>query len=794
LRQPSIFRLKPDATRAQRRQPSNTDAPDSPRASAGQPSVLKYTEMISARVRSWCLASLLLTSAGVAHASQGPGTAPPAETKTIDPSGQITVRAFRVSTPPRVDAVLDDAVYQTLAPITGFVQQEPSEGQLATEQTLVWLLYDDKYLYVGARCRDSQPSRIIANDMRRDGRNVSANDNFSIIFDTFHDRRNGYEFLMNSIGGAWDTQITDERDVNRDWNVPWIPRSRQDAEGWTLEMAIPFRSLRYRGSGPQTWGINIRRNVRWKNELSYLSPVPRQYGPRGILRLSQAATLVGLDPPPAALNLDVKPYVVGTIKADRAAQEIFKNEYDGDIGFDAKYGLTQSLTADFTYRTDFAQVEDDDQQVNLTRFNLLFPEKREFFLEGQGMFAFGGASTTPPTGSTAPVNTPVLFFSRRIGLKGNRAIPIEAGGRLTGKAGRYSIGLLDIQTDSSDIAKEPSTNFGAIRIKRDILRRSYVGVIATRRSPAPDVTGDNHVLGLDANLSFFVNLNIVGYYAGTSTPGREGHDRSHRARFDYDADGFGLQVEQLAVGRNFNPETGFLRRAGFIENLAQVRVSRRPRASRSIRRVSYDSALDYITDEDRRLENRQFRVGLRTEMHSSDVWTLGYSRDFEFVAEPFEIASTPVPGGAYHASTFRAAYTLGTQRRISGDVTFAHGGFYGGNRTDLAYRGRAELTPRLSIEPGVSVNRVDMPTGRFTATILSARATLSFTPRMSTASLLQYNSTSSLFTTNVRFRWEYRPGSEIFLVYSDGRDTLERGFPSLTNRGFTAKLTRLFRF
>ena len=728
----------------------------------------------------------------------GPGIPIAPATKARDSEGRVTVRATRVATPPRIDAVLDEPVYADVEPITGFVQQEPAEGDPATEQTLVWLLFDDKYLYVGARCRDSQPSRIIANDMRRDGRNVSANDNFSIIFDTFHDRRNGYEFLMNSIGGAWDTQITDERDVNRDWNVPWIPRSRRDSEGWTIEMAIPFRSLRYRGSGPQVWGINIRRNVRWKNELSYLSPVPRQYGPRGILRLSQAATLVGVEAPPAALNLDIKPYIVGAIKADRAIDPTFDNDFDHDQGFDLKYGMTQSLTADFTYRTDFAQVEDDDQQVNLTRFNLLFPEKREFFLEGQGMFAFGGATTSPPTGASAPVNTPVLFFSRRIGLSGNRAIPIEAGGRLTGKAGRYSIGLLDIRTDSVPEAGVLATNFGVVRLKRDILRRSYIGFIGTHRSPASRIgaaaPGDNQVLGVDANLSFFVNLNIVGYYAATKTRDRNGNDRSYRARVDYDADRFGLQVERLAVGRDFNPDVGFLRRAGFIEDLFQIRFSRRPRAFLGIRRVSYDAALDYITDENRRLENRQARVGMRGEMHSGDTWSAGYSRDFEYIAEPFVIANTPVPGGAYHSPTVRASYTLGSQRRISGDVTFAHGGFYGGDRTDLAYRGRAELTSRLSLEPGVSVNWVDLPTGRFTATLLSTRATLSFTPRMLAATLVQYNSTSHLFTTNVRFRWEYRPGSDIFVVYSDGRDTLERGVPLLTNRGFTVKLTRLFRF
>lgn len=759
--------------------------------------------MTDARLLRVCLAAVAtvtLAAPAATEASQNPanGVPLPPQVMARDSQGRVTVRAARIDEPPRIDGVLDETLYSTLTPITDFIQQEPTEGQLATEPTLVWILFDARNIYIAARCRDSQPSRIVANDMRRDGRNVSQNDNISVVFDTFHDGRNGYEFLMNSIGGAWDTQITDERDANRDWNTVWVPRSRRDAEGWTVEMAIPFRSLRYRGSGRQVWGINVRRNVRWKNELSFLSPVPRQYGARGILRLSQAATLVGLEAPPAALNLDIKPYAVASVKADRAADPLFANRFERNAGFDLKYGVAQSTAADFTYRTDFAQVEDDDQQVNLTRFNQLFPEKRDFFLEGQGMFAFGGGQTTPPAGGTAaaPVNTPVLFFSRRIGLSGDHAIPIEAGARLTGKAGRYSVGVLDIQTDESRAAGALAANFGVVRLKRDILRRSYLGFIGTRRAPSssPDGDhGDNLVFGADANLAFFQSLNILGYYARTRTPGLDGDDRSYRARFDYDADLFGLQVERLAVGKNFNPEVGFLRRADFVENLAQLRVSRRPRSLGAVRKVSYEAALDYIIDGDRRLENRQARLGVRTDLQSGDAWNVGYTRDFEFVPEPSEIVGTLVPDGPYHSSTLRGSYTLGTQRRVSGDISAARGAFYGGDRTDLAYRGRAELTARLSVEPGISVSWVDLPTGRFTATLLTARSTLSFSPRMLAAALVQYNSTSNQLTTNVRFRWEYRPGSEVFVVYSDGRDTLERGFPALVNRGLTLKLTRLFR-
>jgi hypothetical protein len=536
--------------------------------------------------------------------------------------------------------------------------------------------------------------------------------------------------------------------------------------------------------------------VRWKNELSYLSAVPRLYGARGILRLSQAATLVGLEVPPKALNLDIKPYAAAAVTADRTVDPAFTNDGDGNAGFDLKYVPTQSLAADLTYRTDFAQVEDDDLQVNLTRFNLFFPEKREFFLEGQGTYAFGGAQTTSTTGTGVPSNTPVLFFSRRIGLSGSEVVPMDVGARLTGRAGPYTIGVLDVKTGDNPDAQAFATNFGVVRVKRDILRRSYIGVLGTYRSRSVTGPDDNTTFGADTNLSFYQNLNLIGYYAETRTPGGGGTGRSYRGRFDYDADLLGIQVERLAVGRQFKPEVGFLRRTDFIQNLGQLRVSHRPKSFAAIRKVSLESALDYITDNDERLENRQARFGVRTDMASGDSWTVQYTRDFEWVDRPFAIVGTPVPAGVYRFSIARGGYTFGTQRKVSGEISAAGGGFYDGDRTDVSFRGRAQLSTRLSVEPTVSLNWVSLPTGSFTATLVSGRGTLSFTPRMLVAALVQYNSSVNLLTTNIRYRWEFRPGSELFLVYSDGRDTgqsLGRFSSTQLNRGFTVKVTRLFR-
>ena len=736
-----------------------------------------------------------------APAPSANGPAPPVAPEVMlrDAEGRVSVRAVRIAAPLRLDGVLDDDVYRAIRPIDSFLQQEPRFGQPVSEPTRVWVLFDRDHLYVSAHCGDSQPDRIVGNDMRRDGRNVTQNDNLSVVLDTFYDRRNGYEFLVNAVGGMMDSQVTDERDVNRDWNTVWVSQSRRDDKGWTVEIAIPFRSLRYRTGGAQIWGLNIRRTIRWKNEFAYLSLVPRTQGARGILKFSSAATVVGIEAPAAALNLDVKPYVVSSVRADRSIDPSFRNEFDPDAGVDVKYGLAKGLTADLTVRTDFAQVEDDDQQVNLTRFSQFFPEKREFFLEGQGIFAFGGVETGAARAGTSLVpgvtNTPLLFFSRRIGLSGNRAVPIDVGGRVTGKAGKFSVGLLDIQTSDAPKLGARSTNFAVARVKRDILRRSYVGLIGTRRSPPANAGGANDVLGLDASLSFFDHLNVVGYVARTWTPGKNADAGSHRARFDYDADLYALKVERLAVGRNFNPEVGFLRRSDFIEHLVQARVSRRPAWWRAARKVSVEASLDYLTDGRRALQNRQERAVVRTDLQSSDSFSVEYERNLEVLPGRYEIQSgIVIPAGSYGFSLARAGYTFGTQRRVSGTVNVAHGGFYAGTRSDVAYRGLVDVSPRLSIEPGFAINRVDLPEGRFTAKVLSTRSTFAFSSRMFAGAFLQYNSTSSTFSTNVRVRWEYHPGSDLFVVYTDGRDTLDRPSPGLLNRSVAVKVTRLVRF
>ncbi|MBI4264769.1 MAG: carbohydrate binding family 9 domain-containing protein, partial [Acidobacteria bacterium] len=398
---------------------------------------------------------------------------------------------MRLDRPLAVDGRLEEAVYSSVPAISDFVQQEPNEGAPATEKTEVWVFYDADNVYVVARCWESEPDRVIANEMRRDNTTIfQGNDNFAFAFDTFYDRRNVVSFDVNPVGGRLDGQVTNERQINTDWNPVWDLAVGRFEGGWTLETAVPFKSLRYQPGRAQIWGINLRRRNLWKNEWSFVTPIPNSFGTRGIFQASLAATLVGLEAPPGSKNLELKPYIVSSLRSDTTVRPAVANDVDGDVGLDVKYGLTQNLTADFTYNTDFAQVEADEQQINLTRFSLFFPEKREFFLENQGTFSFGGVATR------AGGDAPVLFYSRRIGLNQGTVVPIEGGGRLTGRVGRFSVGVLGIRTEEEAASRARPTTFSVVRLKRDVLRRSSVGLMVTNRSVAQAGTGANTAYGI----------------------------------------------------------------------------------------------------------------------------------------------------------------------------------------------------------------------------------------------------------------------------------------------------------
>ena len=775
--------------------------------------------MVSAGVRifSWSFVFILLLAVRVF--AQAPPVAP--EVITRDAGGHAILRTTRIATPIQLDGRLDEAIYSTVKPAAGFIQQEPHEGSPATDETDVWVFFDDQNVYVSARMHETDPSQRVTSDMRRDSNNLYNNDHIAVMFDTFDDRRNAFGFSSNAQGGMFDWQVTNEQPSNN-WNGLWDVRTADFPGGWTAEFVVPFRSMRFR-EGATQWGINFRRMVRWRNELTFLSQVPISWGRRGLSKVSSVGTLVGLESPAHLRNLDVKPYALASSTTNARANPALHNKGNAEFGVDAKWGITQSIVTDLTYNTDFAQVEDDEAQVNLTRFSVLFPEKRDFFLEGQDVFSFAGAGANQGGGGQGPTAipmggggggstnvTPIVFFSRRIGLQGGQVVPILGGGRLIGRGNGFQVGALQMRTDDVKSAAVPSTDFSVLRINKDILKRSRVGMIATRRSPAA-LGGANIVYGIDTTLNPLEQLAINGYWTSTNQAAVAGgtdatiasgaatstaNERSsYRGNLTWNADKTGLQLEHLFVGEHFNPEIGFLRRAAFRRTYGQARYSPRPARWTSVRKLYYEGSYDYFEDAHGRPESREAQGAYRMELANGDQWAVEYSRIFEGLTGAFQVTrGVTIPAGRYAFQQTKLLYTSSPQRLLSGTLTLNYGGFYSGTLKEITWRGRLEFGPRLYAEPTISLNYFNTPFGDGDANIISSRVTYTLTPRMFTSALLQYQSASSSVSTNARFRWEYQPGSELFVVYSDGRNTIGTGFPELDNRSFVVKLTKLFRF
>ena len=746
-------------------------------------------------------ARLPAVDAGVAAVAGAPPPPVLPATLSRNDAGQATVRAVRLTGTLALDGILDEAIYRTIDPISDFVQYEPVHGALPTEKTEVWLFFDDTHFYITARCWHSAPeSEWIANEMRRDSFNLLNNEHFGFMLDTFYDRRNGIIINVTPIGGRMDGQIADERDWNGDWNPIWNVRTGRFDGGWTLEAEIPFKSLRYRPGRDQVWGIQLRRNLQSKNEVAYLTPLDLGLGRSAIFHVSQAATLVGVEVPSTGPLFEVKPYLIGDLNSNVDPSGLTTHGA-GTVGLDVvKYGVTENLTLDFTLNTDFAQVEADEQQVNLTRFSLFFPEKREFFLENQGVFGFGGGGGA--FGGSG--ETPIMFYSRQIGLTAGREVPIVGGGRLTGRAGRFTLGLVNIQTGEEPTASALGTNFTVARLKRNVLRRSSIGAIVTNRSALAGRPGSNQAVGVDAAFAFYDNISLSGYWAKTRTTDLKGNDTSYKGEFSYNGDRYGLVAEHLFVDERFSPGVGFLRRPDLRKSFGSLRFSPRPASIDWIRRLSWQGSFDFITDAGGTVETREAVGSFQVELENSDGFDVFFTNTYDLLQRPFAIASdVTIPVGAYNFSDSRVSYRFGPQRRLSGNLTVSHGSFYGGTKSAIAIGGgfgpggggRIEVSPQFAVEPGLSINRIELPQGSFTTQLVTTRATYTFTPTMFVSALLQYNSSNSALSTNVRLRWEYQPGSELFIVFNEQRDSFTpQRFPELENRAFIVKINRLFRF
>jgi hypothetical protein len=706
------------------------------------------------------------------------------------PSAPPTLRAVRVAVPPRVDGVLDDPVWRDAPLASGFRQRDPREGEPASEATEVRVVYDERSLYVGILARDREPSAIIGRILERDkvmtqgldnAAKFTGDDVVAFTLDPFHDHRNAFLFATNPNGAEFDALVTDESPtLNLDWRAVWRVAARRGREGWSAEFAIPFRSLRYpRTRGEQAWGFDVERIVRRKNEDTLWSAWPRAEG--GLNRVSRAGTLLGLVGLTwSAANVEVRPFGLAGLTRQAGAGGVPADDGVKHAGADLKWEVRPGLVLDATARPDFAQVEADDQIVNLTRFEVFFPEKRDFFLENAGIFDFGtrGSYETPPF---------LMFFSRRIGILGDAEVPVLGGLRLSGREGRQTIGVLDVLTDGA--RGEPRTNFGVLRVKRDVGDRGYVGAMATDRRTA---TGSGTDFGADGSLWVTSRLNLQGFAART-TSRDGGADWAARAAAEYQADPVYLSGEYLRIGPGAGTAMGFVTQTDVRRVDGKAQYTFRPRLP-LLRSLAVYVGGKQQTRVDGAPRDENAFAGVSFDLHSGDGLTLTHVRGSIDLDWGFDVAGRiPVSPGHYGLVDTEASLYTSANRPVSAFASASRQRIWGGELD--AVTGGVTLSggSHLSLSAGCTRSAADLPGGAFTAYVAGLRLGWAFSTRLTTHVYAQYNSLDRRFVGNFRLRYIYRPGSDLYLVFNE-----ERGEPGdadfLVSRGFAVKLSYLWRF
>jgi hypothetical protein len=712
-----------------------------------------------------------------------------------------TATASAVVEGPTLDGdVINDPAWAAATPIEGFVQELPVEGAPVSEKTEVRVIYTKDTLYIGAVMYDREPGAIVVSDSRRDAP-LDDVDSFRIIFDTYRDRQNGFVFGTNPAGVEYDGQSTLEGQggggmsgggmqgygsgggFNVNWDGAWQVRTKISDIGWTAEFAIPFKTLRFPAGETQAWGVNFARIIRRHNERAYWAPIPRQFN---LYRVSLAGSISGIRTP-AVRNFKLMPFVLGSAIASGVRP--VDTETSGEIGGDLKYNLTPSLALDGTINTDFAQVEVDDQQVNLDRFNLFFPEKRPFFLENAGFFSVGNPGEVD------------LFFSRRIGLSASGgAIPIIAGARVSGKAGRYNVGLLTMQTNDLDNTL-PSNNFAVARISRDLPNRSMIGAIVVNRVGVGDLAADgdnNQTFGIDGRLGIRQNTVVSGFLAATRTPGVNEdvpavNTLSYNLRSRTNLRKIDVDVGYQQVGKDFNPEVGFLTRDGYRKG--DVRIMTRFRPKRVFQELRPHVTVRSFWGFDGFQESGYAHIDNHWVFKDSTEAHTGVNLIQEGVRVPFEIyPGIFVPAGDYKNAEVQPVLMTNQARPVTLSLQSNFGGFFSGHRKaispTLRVRGGQTLTAELSYQR----NDVDLPQGDFVTNLVRTRISYSFTPRIFAQTLVQYNDRADVWAVNLRLGWLQAANTGLFIVYNDTRGLydFEPRRPERTDRSLVIKFSRMF--
>ena len=738
-------------------------------------------------------AFLILSSVAVSPARSQERAGPGVDYDTAHLS--LIATAVRVTDPITLDGRLDEPDWKRAIPATNFIQRQPRPGEPSHERTEVRILYDADNLYVGYYCFDSEPANMIINGLEEDFA-FTQSDSVVLDIDSLHDRQSGFEFATNPAGAKYDTQFFNNGAIsNPDWDGVWDVKTSRTTDGWIAEFMIPFKTLRFSDSPTQEWGFNVGRRVLRVNEVGSWAPIPTRYTSQ---RVSLAGTLTGLEGIRQGRNLMIKPFVTGGMTQVRGTDgrlqtlQALNRLKDQDVGIDLKYSLTPSLTLDATYHTDFAQVEVDQQQVNLTRFNLFFPEKRDFFLENVGTFSVGQGARE--FGGQAAGRNLLPFFSRRIGLSAaGTPIPIVGGVRVTGKANKYDIGLLQMKTD--DQGATPSNQYLVGRVRRNLLSSSWIGTLLTSRDSS--VPGDyNRVYGADAHFQFYDRLEFDSYLLQSDTPGRTGRDQARRFQTAWRDDELTINGEYNTVQPDFNPEVGFVRRPDMEQYFGEVSWEPQLVRNRTIRSLNVGTSVDYYEGSaSGKTETRVQSGDLGISFDDGSSISFTTQQTFDRLLHPLRIpAGTPrvtIAAADYSFLGYSARFATSSRRELAGNATFNWGDFYNGGRKALS--GGVTYAPGYHLILNLSYERndVELPNGSFTTNLLRTRATYAFSPRTVVHAFIQYNADAKQVSSNIRFNWTHRPLSDLYIVYNDTRDTLTG---QTRERALILKLTNLFSF
>lgn len=733
----------------------------------------------------------------------------------VDARPRPSARAYRIETPPAIDGLVNESIWSGMTPATAFVQQEPNSGARSTEQTEVRVGYDDDHLYVAVICFDSQPDQIVVTQNKRDA-SLTDTDSIELLFDTFHDKQNAVIFGTSPTGIEYDAQVSKAGQgrggagsparaggsggaqrggasaININWDAVWDVKAQITARGWEAELRIPLRSLRYHPGQDQTWGMNVKRNLRRRNEQSFWSPLSRAYE---FTQVERAGQLEHFDLR-SHHSLQLIPYALGGLRQDYSRT---RNQTDLQHtgGLDLKYSLTPSLTLDATFNTDFAQVEVDDEQINLTRFDLFFPEKRSFFLENSGSFDFGSPRETE------------IFFSRRIGIDDSgELVPIDGGLRLSGKAGSYDIGLINIQTRK---VKEtaPANNFSVARVSRQFGRRSSVGGIAVARISTSSRLGlsdpaRNQTYGADLNVGVGRYTNLFSYVAKSFTPGRNSSSQAGALRFDYDDGHNRSEAGYEEVGRNFNPEVGFVRRHGFRKPFFAYRRTFAPEGRRlrsfhphfQWNRWYTSSQADGPGGKESGFEHYH----IDSTWQNGSQYGVAWNRNFERIDQPFEIyPGVHVRPGAYQYSEVIANFSTDPSASVFGSGNAAAGDFYGGTIRTISLNGGRRIGYAYTLRGSYAHNWIRLPEGRFDTDLIGFRFNWSLSPKSYFQTFLQYNSRTNQVGINLRLGLLSTSSSGLFLVYNSRISSIDYLDPHeverrTLSRAFFVKYNYLFNF